>query len=440
MISQLIKMKRRTTIILLALFGSLNAQVLKLDDAISTALANNHGVVIAKQQAESNKTDIHPGAVGFLPTVDALGNASYNYSVTDQEFNISTFPAVENQEASQSNQSAKLSASYLIFNGGSRVRSYAKLKASGDLFEMQTKITIESTIVQVVNAYFDVVRLNNQLELVKESMSLSGDRLKREKVNKEFGNSARIDVLNAQVDFNNDSVNYINAKISLRKAKNEVNFLLGRKIADDFEVVSQIEVPSIGDVETYIQKSRENNTTIMLSNIQLNMAEMDKKISQSNLMPVLSTNVDYGYQGSASDIGVFKSSSSLGFTAGVSLRWNLFDGLKKQKALEKAKINIELNNTKQQQSLLNIEKEVQNYYDALVQNISLLELEMQNEEVAQLNFERSQDLFKNGSISSLQFRQAQLNVLQVSNRANNISYAIKVYEYQLLRMTNELVK
>ena len=417
-----------------------NAQVLKIDEAIRIALSNNYGVIIAQQEEVALKTDIHPGAVGLLPTIDANSAGSYSYSSTNQEFNGGIFPAIEGMEASQNSQSAKVSASYLLFNGGARIKLYSKLKASGKLSEIQTKITIESTLVQVVNAYYEVVRLSNQLEFINSSLSLSRDRLKRIKINNEYGNSSKIDVLNAQVDFNSDSSNYVNTELKLRQSKNELNFLLGRKIALKFDVYGGVELPTVKEADEYIQNAKENNTLVMLSNIQLNMAELDKKISSSNFMPVLSTNLDYGYSGSASDVGVFKSASSVGYTAAVSLKWNLFDGLKKQKALEKAKINIEVNTSKYQQTLLNIEKEVQNYYDALTQNIKLLDLEKQNRTVAKLNMERSKDLFNNGSITSLQFRQAQLNLLQIENRINNLNYAIKVYDYQLLRMTNELVK
>ena len=420
--------------------GILHAQVLNLEEAIRIALSNNYGIIIAQQEEQAFKTDVHPGAVGLFPTIDAGGVGSYSYSSTNQEFNGGIFPAVEGVEASQNNQSAKVSASYLLFNGGSRIRLYSKLKASGELSELQTKITIESTLLQVVNAYYEVVRVRNQLDFIKSSIDLSRDRLERIKINNEYGNSSKIDVLNAQVDFNSDSSNCVNAELNLRKSKNELNYLLGRKIAFEFDVSGNIELPTIKEVSEYLKNAKQNNTLVLLSNIQLNMAELDKKISSSNFMPILSTNLDYGYTGSASDVGVFKSASSIGYTGSVSLKWNLFDGLKKQKALEKAKINIEVNKNKQQQTLLNIEKEVQNYYDALSQNIKLLSLENQNKGVAKINLERSKDLLNNGSITSLQFRQAQLNLLQIENRINNLNYAIKVYDYQLLRMTNDLVK
>ena len=433
---------KKFTLILLGIVAasSVNAQVLKLEDAIALSLSNNHNVIITKQQNEAKKQDIHPGAVGFLPTVDASAGGSYNASTTDQEFATDAFPDIKNQEAAQSSQSAKVTASYIIFNGGGRIRSYAKLKSSGALSELQTKISLESTMIQVVNSYYEVVRVGNQLDLIKGSLEISRDRLNRVKTNNSYGNAAKIDVLNAQVDFNNDSSNLMHSELNLKKAKNELNFLLGRTIATEFDAESELTLPVISEASDYINKAKENNTSIIMSNIQLDMAELDKKINQSGFMPTRSSRLDYGYQGSANDVGIVRQSGSVGTTAALSLKWNLFDGLKKQKALEKAKIMIEVNNTQQQQTLLNIEKEVQNYYDAIKVNIDLLSLEKSNLTVGKINLTRSKELFVNGSINNVQFRQAQLNLIQIENKINNYKYAIKVYEYQLSRMTNELVK
>jgi len=434
-------MKKLVTLLYTIVFSSiLNAQVLNLEDAISIALSNNHGILIAQQEEAALKTGIHPGAVGLLPSLNANSGANYSYSSTDQEFNGGLFPAIEGRDASQNNQSAKVSVSYLLFNGGARIKLYSKLKASGSLYELQTKITIESNLIQVINAYYEVVRVYNQLEIVRKSLEISRDRFQRAQINSEYGMLSKIDLLNAQVDFNIDSSNVVSIELNLRKSKNELNYLLGRKIAFEFDVNREITLPELKDVSEYTKNAKENNTLSLLSAIQLDISEIDKKISNLNFMPVLSTNLDYGYSGSASDVGVFKSASSIGYTGSISLTWNLFDGFKKQKALEKAKIYIEVNTSKQQQTILNIEREVQNYYDALFQNSKLLNLENQNREFAQLNLERSVDLLNNGSITSIQFRQAQLNLLQIENRINNLTYSMKILDYQLLRMTNELVK
>ena len=112
------------TLILLGILAvsSVNAQMLKLEDAIALALSNNHNVIIIKQQNEAKKQEIHLGAVGFLPTLDASAGGNYSGSNTDLEFATDAFPDIKNQEAAQSNQSAIVTATYMIFNGGARVR------------------------------------------------------------------------------------------------------------------------------------------------------------------------------------------------------------------------------------------------------------------------------------------------------------------------------
>jgi outer membrane protein TolC len=312
-------------------FSSLRAQVLQLEDAVTLALGNNHGVLVAKQMEEFTKTGIHSGAVGLLPTIEASAGGSYNYSVTDQEFNLASIPPTKNQEAAQNNQATKVSAYYLIFNGGGRLKAFEKLKTSGELSKIQTKISVESTLIEVVNRYYEVVRLSKEMDLINVSMGVSRDRLTRVVANYEFGNVGKIEMLSAQVDYNNDSSKYVSSKLNRRAAMNELNYLLGRTISTDFKVETDIDLPQVFSADSYIDKAKSNNTSIILSNIQLDMAELDRKISSSKFMPILTTNIDYGYVGSVSDVGVFKSSSSLGYTGSLSLKWNLFDGMKKNK-------------------------------------------------------------------------------------------------------------
>lgn len=419
---------------------SVDAQNLKLEEAITIAMSNNHNVVMAQQQNSAVQKDIHIGAVGYLPKVDANGSASYSNNISNQEFATGAFPAVKDVEAASSATSAQVSASYLIFNGMGRSRAYSKLKEGGRLSELQTRISIEGTLLQIVNSYYDVVRQSEQYNLIQENMLISKDRLSRVEVNYEYGNSSKLDILTAKVDFNNDSSNLISSELALLKSKHQLNFLLGRAIETPFQVNSEIDVPVLQDLATYQTKAKDNNTSIVLSEVNLNMAELDRKINQSNFMPTVSTKVNYGYVGSANEVGVVQESSSVGYTASLSLSWNLFDGFKRKKALEKAAILIDVNSTKKAQAILNVDMELQNYYQSLKTNLSLIKLEETNLKLAELNLQKSKELFFNGSINNVQFRQAQLNLIQLQNKINNYKYMVKIFEYQLLRLTNELVK
>lgn len=435
-------MRKEISLLILALSVMVSAfgQELRLDEAIKIALANNHNILISTENNYATQKGIHIGAVGYLPSVDASGSASYSSSVSNQEFATNAFPDVKDQEAASSNTSAKITASYMIFNGFGRARSYSKLKESGKFSDLQTKISIESTLLQVVNSYFDVVQKSAQEKLLENNVSISKDRLNRVETNYNYGNGGKINVLNAKVDFNNDSSSLINASLALKQAKHQLNFLLGRAIDSTFDVSSEIEIPTLQGLDFYKERVKTNNSSIILSEVQLNMAAIDRKINQSNFMPVISSQINYGYSGAGNEVGIVQKSSSVGYTAAISLSWNLFDGLKRKKALEQAKILIDVNTTKKAQAILNVDMELQNYYHALQTNLSLITLEQENLRLAKLNLQKSKELFYNGTINNIQFRQAQLNLIQVQNKINNYKYMAKIYEYQLMRLTDDLVK
>lgn len=89
-------MKKLYTVIICVLaFAGAWAQELKLDDAISKALTNNHSIIIAQYSNEAVQTDVHIGNAGLLPKVDATAGGSYNLSTSNLEFANNAFPAIE---------------------------------------------------------------------------------------------------------------------------------------------------------------------------------------------------------------------------------------------------------------------------------------------------------------------------------------------------------
>lgn len=437
-------MKTITYFILLVLALFLPCEVvgqnLNLEEAIQIALGNNHDIVFSTLQDSANQKSIHPGAVGYYPTVDLNSSASYSSNVSNQEFATNAFPDIEGMEAASSNQSAQVSVSYLIFNGFARSRSYSKLKQNGVASELQTKIAIESTLLQVVDAYYSVVNGSEQLRFLEDNLILSTDRLKRIQSKYTYGSVGKIEVLNAQVDFNNDSIAWMNGEVNLVQMKNQLNFLLGRPVATPVSISNRIELPILEDLTIYQEKSKGNSTAIVLAETQLTSAELDRKINQSSYFPTVSTQFNYGYSGTANEVGIIQKSSSLGYTAAISLSWNLFDGMKKKKAVERAEILINSSDVKREQAVLKVNLEVSNYYAALESLLKQISLQNSNLELAKLNVERSKELFFNGSITSLQFRQSQLNLLQIQNSINVLYYQSMKLNYQLLRLTGELVQ
>ena len=68
----------------------------------------------------------------------------------------------------------------------------------------------------------------------------------------------------------------------------------------------------------------------------------------------------------------------------------------------------------------------------------VLQTQEQNLQTAQRNFDRTTEMFKLGSVSSVEYRQAQLNLLNAQTAILSAKYDAKVVELQLLQLTGRL--
>jgi outer membrane protein TolC len=81
--------------------------------------------------------------------------------------------------------------------------------------------------LQLFTVYFQIARLSKNTLNLEEALTISQRRFKRAKYQYEYGQSTKLEVLNAEVDINNDSILVINARQQLSNAKRGLNVILG---------------------------------------------------------------------------------------------------------------------------------------------------------------------------------------------------------------------
>ena len=87
-----------------------------------------------------------------------------------------------------------------------------------------------------------------------------------------------------------------------------------------------------------------------------------------------------------------------------------------------------------------LERDASNAYTDYAYKKRIIELQERSMVQAELNFEQTKEMFKLGSVSSIEFRTAQQNMLNVANNYNDSRFNAKVAEYNLLRITGELIQ
>jgi len=423
------------------IFGMLysNAQeVLLLENAMKIALENNLGVkmIINQKQQAANRATY--GNAGLLPKADLNGGVSLGATNSNLEF-AGSIPPVEDVTAQSLSYNGGLGFSYAVFNGLGSLNTFKKLKSQVDVAGIQLNLNIESTLLQVCNVYYEVARQQQQLRIAKNSLDISRERYERVKLGLEYGTVSSLDLLNAEVDMNADSSSILNIDVGLKNAKRNLNVLLSRGVTVQFAVSEVLVVDDTRKIEAIREKALNNNTNLLLAQSNISIAEFDQKIQQAFYMPRVSLNASYGYNYSESNVGLILSQSSLGFTGGATLAWSLFDGLKKKTAIQNAQIALETNQLKVEEAKLTVERDVLNSFDLFQNSIILLKVEERSVAAAQLNFDRSKELFNQGQITTTDFRQAQLNLNRAKSRLNTANFTTKMAEIELIRLSGELI-
>lgn len=419
---------------------NINAQDnLKIEHAIAVALANNFDIQLSENNLKqaANNTTIYNS--GYLPTATALANGNYsnknNFLVNQagDEINVKGAEII--------NYGASLGVNYVIYNGGSRKNNFEKLKTAYNLASVQQKLQINNTIETIYTTYYNLAKAVNQREILEESFAISSERLER--VNYQFkqGLTTNLNVLNARVDANNDSLNIVNSQVSIDNFKRNLNFLLGQDIETDFSVSNSVELNKGLLYSSIKDKMLQNNYQLKQVEINKSLSEYDLNINQAAWKPTVTANASYGLNNNDFGlVGFFAIQNSNGLSSGVNLSWDLFDGGFTKTKVQNAKINIENQEIYKEQINLSLINELATTWANYTNQLVLFKSEELNVEVNKQNFLMTKDRFNLGQLTALDFRQAQLNLINSELNLSNAKFNVKLSEVKLKRLAGSLVE
>ncbi len=412
-------------------------KLLTLDEAINITLNSNYGIQIAKNDVRIAELQTEKRANGYLPTVSGSGGLNGSLGGSRQRFS-------NGQEASTSNAftwggNASLRTDYTIYDRR-RDLTLAQLKEALTLSDFQLRQTIEQSILNVYNGYYAIGQLNVNIAALEESLEISRERMRRSQSNLELGQGSGLDVLNAEVDIKRDSVNLLNALLSVDNARRDLNEIMGIGIDEVYDVETDLEVNSLLNLQSLSEAAKEHNALIALNRQQLRVSESQLKIIDAERAPVLNTGLSYDFNYTDSPAGAFiDQSNSQGLSANVGVSVNLFDGSRK---IRKQSAILDLTNQRLRISELeqSTERALINGWNNYQNALYILEVEQSAVATNEENFSRTQQYFDAGQVNSIEFRQAQLNLLNAQLSYNNARYNVKLAEIQLLQLSGKLME
>lgn len=417
---------------------SFSQELVKSSDAIALALEHNYGIQIATntvEVAENNKDILNSG---YLPTLTGNAGGTYNRDNISAEFTNGESTTLNGAESSRYN--ASLSLNYTLFDGLGRYYDYKRLKEEYNLSELQARATIENTITQLLSVYYDVAKRSENLKSLEETLDISNDRLTRSKYQFEYGQNTMLDVLNAEVDINNDSINVINAQQNLINSKRDLNFVTGNTLERVFEVDTTVTFLLQLNKEVLLEGLYKNNVSLIQNDKNIAINEFLVKANKSGYLPTIGLVGTYGWNENNNNAASFVAvSTNTGLSAGLNFSWNLFDGGGTITRVKNAQIDLENQKLLKEQLKQDVERNFNNAWDDYQNKLRIFNVQEDNIKTAKNNFTRTQEKFKLGQVTSIEFRQAQLNLLASELARNQAKYDAKLSEITVLQLSGELL-
>ena len=430
-----------TSLFITLLSFSLSAQspLLSKEEAISLTLENNLGIKVAKNSLVINENNASILNSGYLPTLTGNAGGSINRQDTEGQLASGDVRTAEGVETRGYNASVTLG--YTLFDGLGRYYDYKSSKEVSEQSELQVRQTIENTILQLFNVYYEVARLSENTKNLEEALKISKDRYKRAQYQFEYGQNTGLDVLNAEVDINTDSINLLNAKQQLRNTKRDLNLILNRDLTTTYDADTEVSFVSELEMENIFNESKNNNVDLLIAEKDITIAKYNQKASKSGYLPTIGLTGSYGWNESNNNnpLAFLIQNTTTGLSGGVNLTWNIFDGGRTLVGAKNSKLNYQNQELVKKQIELEVERDIENAHDSYKNALFVLKVQDKNLETNTNNFKRTNERYKLGQVSSIEFRQAQLNLLNAELVRSQAKYSAKLAELQMLQVSGQLL-
>jgi adhesin transport system outer membrane protein len=432
------------SLIILALFSESKAQVVYgLKDCIGIGLERNFSILVARNNEAISNNNLTLGNAGYLPSLSFTSRYNGSLSTTSQDVDITGKGQTISNGAQSTSANASASLGWTIFNGFNVQFTYKKLNELRQLGELNTQITIENYIANLLSVYYGYIQ---QLQLVKNkkyAVTLSKERLRIDEERYLLGSNSKLQVLQSRVYFNADSSSLSREIESLRATQIRLNELMSVGDMGTEFILKDTSILVKPDLiyEKLLAETLTSNTSLLIADKNKVISGYDYKLVVSRSYPYLNLSTGYSYTlSTTSNNSSYKNQLISGPNYGLTFGVNLFNGFNSRKDIKNSAINVKTTELKYSEIEQGVKADLITIYSAYINNLKLISLQEQNYETAAENLSIALEKYKLGNLSGLDLRDVQKSLLDAKESLLSIQYLAKLAEISLLQISGRIME
>jgi outer membrane protein TolC len=317
-------------------------QPLALRDAVQMALGENKAVTAASEGIRAAGAQVEQARGGKLPKLNysesftRSDNPVFVFSslLTQHRFAEPNFAiGALNRPDALNNFQSQLTLDQTLYDGGQTRQRVKSASLGREMSEEEARRVRMETIVAAARAYYDAVLAAESLHTAEQAVRSAEADLHRAEAVRAAGMSTDVDVLSIRVHLAAVNEQRIRRTADLEVARAALNDAMGLALDTPHALTTALtpaDLPELVLDELERTASRERPETRQ-TRIASSLAQNQAEAAHSALLPQVSFRAAY-----EADRERFVTRGGANWLAGVSLRWNIFNGFADKSKIEES--------------------------------------------------------------------------------------------------------
>lgn len=370
--------------------------------------------------------------------MELSGSNNNTFMTTHQEAASGVTKDVTNAPSTSNN--AGILLDWTLFDGLNMFVSKKMFSTLESLGENGTRIVMEQTVSDVMFAYFGIIQLKKMVLVLQDAVDLSMQRKRIAEAKLSLGAGSNLMLLQSTVDLNADSTALIQQITSLKNTKADFNRILARDPAVSFDIMDSIRLIRILHYDSLLIRSLSQNTEIIAARLDQYLSSLCIRDAQSDRYPTLNLTGGYNYNEFRSQTGYIAYNRSFGPSIGLTLSYNLFDGMNVNRTIRNARISLNSSDVALQDAESSLRTSLLKRYNEYRLNLEIIRMQLSNVKIAKENVDVAFEKYKLGSLNDVELREIQKKLIEAQYELILSRFEAKRAEIDLLRLSGSLLK
>ena len=272
-----------------------------LSALIDSALVNNQEINIVLQEIQVAKNEVRAKKGEYLPSVGIEAGAG----VDKVGRNTSQGASDENSEIAPGRSTPEILPNYMFGVYASweidiwkKLRNSKKAAFNRFLASVEGKnFLVTNLIAEIANSYYELLALDNQLQIVKQNIQIQTNALEIVKLEKEATRVTELAVKKFEAEVYHTRSLEFDIQQKIIETENKINFLVGRfpqPIVRSSENFNSLEIDTIQlGIPSQLLANR---TDIKQAELELVASKLDVKVARAKFYPSLNISAGVGLE------------------------------------------------------------------------------------------------------------------------------------------------